>query len=199
MRKYLILVVVGALLAVGCIVASAAMLHNSGRMIAETPEDIRPVEEANDTLLADLGAGRTFYLYAESDADVVHGESVADAAAGDVGGPVDDGPPPGGWPAGCEFDGPDLHVFYPLHDYPIEVDGTRYDPILTIMNGNSEGASYSIACETDGVLIGTANTSQNLKVDGPFGPVVGLSIAGLVLTAIGVIGGVRARRRAEAG
>lgn len=167
-RIWRIVWVIGAIIAVVCAVVAIVVGMATGRTLAGTPDDLVPVEAA-DELLTGMEAGRTFYLYAPEDTDIVNVHEAEDAI-------------------GCEFDGPDLYVNdNPRFYAPIDVEGVVHEPVLTIMNGSSQGASYTVACETDDLLIGTASSSKEFHVHGAFWPAVVVGGLGLAAAIVGSI------------
>lgn len=165
--------IVGALLAVVGVVVAIVVGVTTGRTFAGTPDDLVAIEEA-DALLTGMEAGRTFYLYAPDDADIVDAQDPQAAT-------------------GCKFDGPDLSVYdNPLIDAPIDVGGVVHEPVLTIMNGSvqgadHQGADYTAECEADHLLIGTASSSQEFHVHGAFWPAIVVGGLGLAAAMVGAV------------
>ena len=169
--------IAGSILAVVCAVVAIVVGAATGRTYAGTPSDLVAVEEA-DALLTGLEAGRTFYLYAPEGGDSV------DSGEAEVA-------------LGCEFDGPDLSIDdSPRIDSPIDVEGAVYEPVLTLMNGSSQGVGYTVECETRDLLIGTASSTTEFHVHGAFWPALVVGGLGLVAAVVSaVVLAVRHRTR----
>lgn len=196
-RTWRIVCIAGVILTVVCAALAAVLGATTGRILAATPEDLVPVEDAGD-LFTGLEPGQTLYLYASEGTDIVHGPAAAEAAGGDAGGDVVERRPPQGWPGGCEVDGPDMQAYHrQTVSAPIDVGGEVHEPVLTLMNGSAPNASYTVECRSEDLLVGTPDSSTEFQVHGLFWPALAFGVIGV---GAAIVGGavLTVRRRGSA-
>lgn len=180
-------------MAVVCALVAVIAGASTGQVFADPRGGVERLDEAPDRF-TDLQPGKTLYVYAPEGTDIVHGLEAYEAAGNEIGGTISEYDPPSGWPGGCEFEGlagdfegaPELYVTYTARwDTPVEFEGQPYEPILTVMNGSTPGASFTVECETEDLVVAIPTSETTFQVHWVFWPAVAVGAVGLVAALAG--------------